>query len=283
LLSASSVAFSQVKLTFNPAQKTTYEYSTELDIDVAQTVMGQAIPMNQKMKILYQLQVLERSNESIKIRCTYTYMQLSSSSPSPMVPKLSFDSRTPNYKTPMDSMVSVMLGNFIGKSYVVEMSPTGAVQSIAGMKEMLGSVSQNNPMLAYMTQMFSDDALKQSLEQSFRIYPETPVNIGDSWDVKQAIGMNGMSVDNLSTYTLKDVKDGVATLDILSKMDYQLTTPMEGTLRGSTSGSMDVDLKTGLPKQSLSAMKMSGKFSAQGMEIENETTAKTKISVVEMK
>jgi hypothetical protein len=283
LLGTSSIAFAQVKLTFNPAQKATYEYATELDMNIAQTVMGQAIPMNHKMKFLYQLTVLERSGERIKIRCTYTQMQLSSSSPSPMVPKISFDSRTPNYRTPMDSMVSVLLGSFIGKSYVVEMSPSGTVQAIAGMKEMLGGMSQSNPMLANMTQMFSDDALKQSLEQSFRIYPEKPVNIGDSWDVKQAISMNGMSIDNVTTYTLSALKNGIATLDIKSKMDYQLTTPVEGTLRGNTSGSMDVDSKTGLPTQSVSTMKMSGKFSAQGMDVENETTATTKISVVEMK
>lgn len=98
------------------------------------------------------------------------------------------------------------------------------------------------------------------------MYPVEPIAVGDSWyDTKSMNFMMPIDID--TTYMLKSVKDGVATIDAVSKMDMGDTAKpiaidpnnkMAMQLSGTINAASEVDLKTGMTKKSDITMNFSG-------------------------
>lgn len=56
--------------------------------------------------------------------------------------------------------------------------------------------------------------MSRSMDQLGSVLPTTPVGIGASWKVTQALENNGMKVDQVSTYTLQERRGDLATLAV---------------------------------------------------------------------
>ena len=110
-------------------------------------------------------------------------------------------------------------------------------------------------MESLMIKQFGDDSMRQMMENLSRYFPDHPVAIGDTWQIKTDIGVPyPMSMDNRFTLRkLTDreaVIDGTSTIkpgpnaaeDGMEMMDGKLT--ME--LTGEQSGQIIVDRKTGM-------------------------------------
>jgi hypothetical protein len=75
----------------------------------------------------------------------------------------------------------------------------------------------------------------------------------------------------------------MATIAAESDLEMNPGTAMEGKISGTQTGTMTVDVKTGMPVASNLSQNMKGSIKVQGMEVQMELTAKTKTTVKEVK
>ena len=290
LLSGLSIISAQIKLSFNPEEGTKYLYTQDIVQQVKQTVMGQEMPMSTEMSMTYVMDVKEKSPQEIKSQ--FTYQDVSYNVSSAMF-SMKYNSKNPvENPSDMDKMMSDMFSAMIGKPFIVNIAPDGSVNSVSGMdaisESMVQSAASGNPMGAQigasMKQQFNDEAMKSMFEQSLKIYPDHPVKVGDSWEIEQNTSQSGMNSIIKTKYTIKEIKNNIATIQLESEVNMKPSTAgMEGNMSGTQSGIMLVDTKTGMPVSSEISQNIKGSIKAQGMDISQDLTSKVKISTKEIK
>jgi hypothetical protein len=186
----------------------------------------------------------------------------------------------------MDKILANTFKGLINKSFDVKFTPQGKVTSVTGMDEIMKSIEQSNDnamakqMIAGLKQQFSDEAMKQTFEQSFNIYPGKPVNVGDSWNIKQSLNVSGTQTGTDTKYTLKSVNNNLAKVDVNSNISVNLSAVgAGGTLAGTMSGTMDVNVDTGLPVTSNITQDIKGNIEANGMNMPLAILSKIKYSM----
>ncbi len=123
-----------------------------------------------------------------------------------------------------------------------------------------------------LSQQFNAESLKQTMEASLKIYPNKAVKIGESWTIDSQIKMT-MPVETNTKYTLKEVHDGIAYLNIdgtlISKGKFEVMgNAMQTDLIGTNSGDATLDLKTGLILNSHLRIEMTGTMDSVGQKID---------------
>ena len=278
----------QIKLSFNPESGTKYEYQMEMVQNVKQNVMGQTMPMETEMNGTYLMEIKDKTPQEIHAQMTYQGFAFSVSSP--MI-NISYDSKNPNESSSeMDNMFGKMFSALIGKPFTMIFSPNGSVKSVTGIdaiiESMLGASSTSGQvtvqMNAQMGQQFSDENMKNMFGQSFNFYPDNAVKVGDSWNLETTMPMNNMNFGIKTKYTLKEVSNNMATIEVEGYTDMDLAmnmgAEMEGKFTGTQTGTMIVDTTTGMPVTSDISLNLKGSIKAQGMDMQMEMNSKTKTS-----
>ena len=277
----------QVKLSFNPEKGAKYLYSQDILQQVTQTVMGQEMPMTTDMSMTYVMDVNDNNQKEIKTQ--FTYQDISYTISSAMI-NMKYDSKKAvENPTEMDKMMNTMFSTMIGKPFNVNVASDGSVNSVTGMDaigdDMVKAATSGNPMGAQigasMKQQFSDEAMKGLFEQSLKIYPNNPVKQGDNWNIEQVVSQSGMNSVTKTKYTLKEIKNNIATVQVESTITMKPSPAagMEGELSGTQTGTMLIDTKTGLPVSSDISQSIKGTVKAQGMDITQNISSKIKISI----
>jgi hypothetical protein len=272
-------AMAQITLKFNPDKGSKYEYQMEMIQKINQTIMGQKMDVNQTMILSYNMDVVEKT--ATETRLEMMYKDVSYNLVSAMM-NMTYDSKS--NATPantIDEMMAKIFGSLLNKKFTVTLLPDGSVKSVAGMKEIINDMAKavGNDMVSQqvtqqLSQQFSDDAMKSTFEQSFKIYPTKAIKPGDSWNVVQKTGAGGMNMDLNTTYNLKSADAGTAIADVTSTING-----MGGQITGTQSGTIEFDVKTGLPMVSKMNQKASGKVSANGMEIPMDIDSQVNVTV----
>jgi hypothetical protein len=128
-----------------------------------------------------------------------------------------------------------------------------------------------------MTQTFNDSAIRSMMQQSFNIYPDKAITPGDTWEKKFTMtSMINMEMDN--KYKLVSVNNGVAHLEVNSTItgkpgNNPAMAQMKIEMKGTQTGTMDVEVGTGLITDSKLKQNMKGKMSMMGMEIPMEISS----------
>ena len=263
-----SFATAQVSLNFNPEKGATYEYTMNMDQKLKQKLMGQEMPMDQKMHTTYTMRVVENNAQGVKVAFSYKKVFYEMSS---MMMNMKYDSETADPAAAgIDGILAKVYGGLLGKDFEVMLDKEGTVQSVSGMDEILAAMIEsfgNDMQLQQVAQslqaQFSDEAMKGTFNQSFQMYPGKAVKVGDTWEVKQESDAGGMPMKIKSTYMLKSAGSGKATLDVVSDIDG-----MDGSLKGTQGGEITMDQKTGLPEKSEIMQNMQGTITTNGMEVE---------------
>ena len=271
----------QMKLSFNPAMGTKYEYNMQTVQNIKQNVMGQEMPMETEMSSTYLMEIKNKTPQEIHVQFTYLdFTFLVSSS----MMNLKYDSKNPTENTSeMDKILEKMFSTLISKPFTIVFAPDGSVKSLTGMetivKNMLNAVSADGQvatqMGAQLSQQFNDESMKSMFGQLFNFYPANAVKIGDSWDVKNSILMNNMNLDTNTKNTLKGINTNNATIEVAGDIDMNME---GGKLSGKQTGTMILDTTTGMPATSDMSQNMKGSINAQGMDIQMEMISKTKTS-----
>jgi hypothetical protein len=133
-------------------------------------------------------------------------------------------------KGEMAPMMQQLFSRMIGLPFEMEMTKNGKVVR-TNMKEVMSQV-----MPPGSTNAMSDDAMATVP------FPDHPVKPGDTWPGDIERDMSGKKVMYKSTYTLKEVKDGVAHIsfngDLLQKEDNKKLGTMGGTYSLATATGM---------------------------------------------
>jgi len=276
----------QVKLSFNPVSGAKYEFHMEMVHNVKQNFMGQEMPMETEMSGIYLMEIKNKTSQEIHAQITYQGFTLLVSSP---MMNFKYNSKkTIENPSEMDKIFEKMFSAMIGKSFTVIFAPDGSVKSVSGMDaiidNMLGAISDYGQMGAQlgaqMSQQFSDESMKNMFAQSFNFYPDNAVNVGDSWNTEFTMPMNDMNFGVKTKNTLKKISSNIATIDVAGDINMDIE---EGKFTGTQTGTMSVDITTGLPVTSDISQNMKGEIKAQGMNIQMEMITQTKTSIKEIK
>lgn len=249
-----------LKFKLKPGSKFSYDVRSVQDIQAA----GRDI--KQEVTMVNDFAVQSATDSTRKLDVSYDRVAMKTDA---MGQQLTYDSRDPATK----SSPLALMGGLVGKHFTVGVTDAGRVTSVEGVDQLVNSlVDPANPnavaMRAQMTQTLNDKSLKSMMEQSFNIYPTHPVRPGDTWTKATSVAMGPTTMSANTTYKLASVHNGVAHLDVNSKLAGQGAVSLSGT----QTGTMDVDVATGLLTSSQLKQNLSG--STPEMKIATTITIK---------
>ena len=220
------------------------------------------------------------------MKITYKAIQAKMTAPTGV---MEYDSTMPaeanDVNNPVGQMFRQMFGPMVGQSFTFKVTSKGKVVEIKGFQEMMEKMMNDNPAMApmkeYMKSLFSEDYAKMIVSNSITPFPAQTVAVGDTWKDKDSINI-GFPMEMENIYTLKNLKDGLAIIDVNSNMDFGGEEPtmnmgpmkMYMKMKGSCKGTTEIDEKTGWANRSSVKMLLSGKME---MVAENQVPQRTVI------
>ena len=172
-------------------------------------------------------------------------------------------------------MMTDLWKSMVGMEIVMKLTPKGDIASIEGIEAMLekmvekmGSDDPNmaQSMKEMMKNFMGEDNLKEMNNGMFAGLPDGLVGVGDMWYDTMNLG-TGFPIDLDVTYVLRDRKEGIAFIDMVSKIDMgdekSSLIEMQGMkmnmqISGIQSGTFEVDETTGWSVRSSMDQKFSG-------------------------
>ena len=262
-------AHAAIDLKFNLQPGERYLFSSAVKQEITQEAMGQKIVTLQEITTDYLYAVKSKENGITEIDVTMDALKMDTDVGG--MQRITFDSNDPEGSTPEMKMMS----NIVGKSFQLFINEDGSIEKVVGFEDVFNSTDgAGNEMLK---QTFGDSSLVQNMNQITNIYPGKAVDIGDTW-VKTFSGtIANMMVSKATTsIELAEVNGEVAVLSMDAQLSFSKApeaggNPMlasaEFEMNGTQSGTITVDIASGLPIQSTLKQDISGTMSIQGMEI----------------
>ncbi len=278
ILAMTTALSAQDKLDFklNLEAGTGYIFTMDVDQTITQTVEDEQQTLVQQMLVAWDYDVLNKNKAGeaeigltyrrVKVSQDYGHQQSEYDSDNP-----------PAYLDPSMKGLAALPGSQLR----VRFDRGGKVLEIKGIDEMLDKMiksmelpdsPQKEMVIDNLRTQFGRDAMEQSLEQIAGFYPSKPVSIGESWNTKLNM-TSGFPMTISSDYTLKSRADGVATIDVISRIasDSSSNTMTMGLLTmaynidGGQDGVITVDESTGLPVKSELSLQFSGSVRVSGV------------------
>lgn len=204
--------------------------------------------------------------------------------------KVSYDSAVPaTARDEASEMLQAMFGGIIGSTITVVMTPTGKVQRIAGVPQLLEKLSAALPRDARAAQlaqglksMLSEDALRAALEQSFSQMAPKDVKPGDTWNGQVSLGNPAVGrIAGHQTFTLKSVEADVAKIGVALAMTQESAPPIGpagmtmklGESKGE--GEIEFDVAKGRIRKATMTAEMPTTMTAPGPDGQTATVRNT--------
>ncbi|MES2774572.1 MAG: DUF6263 family protein [Bacteroidota bacterium] len=266
---------SETELKFNPPVGSKYRIVMTTDQDVNQEMGGQKMEVKSISEYSFLYEISKADGDDKQLKMTFEKMK---STQKAMGKEMVMDSDNIDTANP----ASKIIGSIKGSVFDMVLTKKGEVKSIKGMEElmekMVATAGQDLPaeakaqMSEGIKSLMSDEMLKGLAEQSFKIFPDKKVKAGDSWKSKMET-KSFLDMITETTYTLKKVENGIATLDLKStiapsgKEKIIQGTKVETSVTGTQTGTMELDVATGMMLNSNIIQKIDSKMKANGMEI----------------
>lgn len=277
LIVPNAAADDAVLLRLNVKQGEVFHMNTTTTQKTTTRVSGQDVDVEQNMEfgVAYSFDRVQPDG-SLDVTCTYETIKFSVKS---SMMELMYDSKAPKKS---DKQLAKAFGPMVGASIQMRMSPTGRVLEVKGVKElttkMFASMSptQRQDMEKWITAQSNSNTIMAGLNQ----YPENPVRIGESWNTQTAVDL-GFPVNVRTTYVLKGSQGGSNMIGVNAEITSgPPKTAAKGAatpshLKGSQSGTVEVDAKTGLPIRG----RIGGKISAEMASEQNGKTVITPVTI----
>lgn len=259
----------ELRLRLQPGSQ--YTYSIQTNTTTEQKPMGQSISSTQEMLMEMTYKAGEAQGDLQPISVTYDHLRMNMKSP---MGDINYDSKDSASSNPQ----LAMLGGMVGKQFIMMVTSSGEIQRVDGLDSILSSIGDTTTpeglaIHRQMAETFNDTAVRSLMRQSLDIFPDKPVLPGDSWKKSYNMDMNVMQMKVENVYTLKSIDGNTAHLELKAKIngDGNADLPeMKGvkiSLQGEQSGSMDVDISTGLVSKGDVNWKINGDMSMMGMKM----------------
>ncbi len=273
LCAAPARAQKKVELRLNLQEGQTYDQTIAMQQKISQTIQKQRWDSITSTRFVMQQEVMERNSDgTLKIKTIYKTVQadtlFTGSGNKQFV--IHYDSTKPSNKVEAATQVFQAM---IGQSIISTVSPRGEVVKIEGFDQLAKRIvdSQKIPA-AQRAQMLKamETGMKSQTGQTIGLapFPEMPIAIGDSWTTQNSQA-KVVPILLITNYTLAAIKNGVATLNVQSKISSNpdssamevAGSKVKTDFSGTQSGVMRVDEITGLPQNFELHMRMVGRIS----------------------
>ncbi|MCZ4243434.1 DUF6263 family protein [Pedobacter punctiformis] len=258
-----------------------YDYNITSDQIIKEKISGQEINLTQNIGTDYTFDITDGKNGDKNIKVIYNRITMKSvAMGNTMI--MDSDQGNTDQKNPFAGLK--------GATFNMVFGVNGEIKSVTRIDEMLDRMvskmtsdsSQVKLLKNSLSKQFNAEAMKQTMESSFKLYPGKPVKIGDSWTVDTKMQMS-MPIETNTTYLLREVNDGIATLNVkgtlVSKGNFEaMGNTMETDLKGTNSGDVQLDLKTGMILNSHLRIEMFGRVKTMGQDIDFEIQGINKIT-----
>ncbi len=242
-----------VTLQLRLAEGKTYYQRTVIDQHMVQTVMNMQQVMDQSIGTGVKMDVLDVDGQgNMRIRNTYNWSMAKRTGP---MGNLDYDSA----KQPTPPAGAEPFAALLGQSYVIKISPKGEVLDVNGVEELQAAVrkklppgAEGDPAVGALNQYLDKNGIKQMAESALSVYPDKPVEVGESWSKKRVFApMFELTID--SKWTLQKLENGVAIIATTSSSRSNANKPVEVggmkmrfDLAGTQDGTIRMQEATGL-------------------------------------
>lgn len=279
-------------LEYNLAQGATYRQSIDMNMDLVQTVMNQEMKVNMIMNMKTVFDVKESRDDSYVLDMKFE--ELKTDINMPMIGTVSLDSNTTD-DIATQANPGAIFKALINKPIETVMTKTGKIESVKGVDSLLSGMinafDESMPetirqqMLTQFSSQFSEEAIKNQLEQNIGYLPDKPVSTGESWKMKmETKASNFLLIVDLKS-TLKSVEDSIFTIDV----EGTVATPdgyeqdINGVkakiiLTGTQKGTLKLNRATGWVISSDITMDFNGDTEFSGMKIPIVATSKVTVT-----
>jgi hypothetical protein len=246
---------------FNLQKGKAYDYS--MDFDMKQEMPGQNVKTN--MKSDYVMEVIGDDGNIKTLKTTYKRFAMNIAMADKVIKADSDnpDTAAAGEMTDPSQLMTAMFGALKGKSFIIKVDKEGKVTEVTGLQQIADAMvssmkvkEEMKPMVRQaFTQQFNEENIKELFSQSFNIFPNKPVKVGDSWE-KKLTGTSLMPMDMTTTYTVKSIEGNMVMLNAKSDMKFT----GGANLTGEQIGRMKVNAKTGLVENAEYEQKMDGQM-----------------------
>lgn len=264
----------KVQLGLNLEAGKTYRLMTNTSQEISQTIGGQSQDMTQTigMGLKHTVESVDESGTAT-IDVIYEKVKYEQNGP---LGRTTYDSDDPNADVPLMAKGFAAL---VDNGFKMMTNNKGEITDIQGVSQMLQKMvdglgvsgAQAAQIESSLKMQFGDEALKQSMENTMAVYPSRPVGVGDSWTKTMEVN-SGFPIKTTNTWTVKDIKDGVVYLNVVSKVssaDAGMEVAgmnVKYNLSGTQGGSIEMDQTTGWIKKSNLKQDISGRVEASNMD-----------------
>jgi hypothetical protein len=266
LILASAISFGddKVALKLTLTKGKTYLIKTTTQAKIVQTEKGKDQKRSQTiaMTLSYQVQDVDASGlATVKITFTAAKYKMITS-----FGVIEYDSQ--NTKSPPPAS-ALAFSAMVGQTLTIKLTPNGKVSSITGVDamvdKMVKKINMGSNIGSMLKQQFGEEQIKEMIEGSLTVYPETPIGPGDTWTKKTTVS-RGYPIVMDSKYQVKERKDGIITVDVTgtavpnttaSPMDLGIA-KIQYTLSGAQTGTIKIKEATGMVASRSMVQNLSG-------------------------
>ena len=244
-----SVAIAQksIELKYNLNEGDTYVFVTDMEQDITFEAMGQTTTLDQVMSIQMTSLITGIEGDDIKQDFTFDKIKMNQSI---FGMEIVYDSEDSSTFTGMGGQIAAEMNKVIGSTIKVIMDDRGNIKDMD-----LSSFTDN-----------SDLSNNLSSGNTYAVYPEGKVNVGESWETDiKPLEDSEMKVH--MNYTLLKVSRKQAVIGIEGTVSANEIQGQEIRLNGTTVGEMIVDTKTGMLINSVIDLELAMDLDQGGVKI----------------
>jgi len=244
----------ELKLNFKPGAK--YKYIKESKESIEPQIKGASIAISQNMttEAIYQV-----TNDGANKSIVFSYDRIALKSGNSMM-SVEFDSKD---TAKQSQKIFQSITDVLHKPYMATLDANGNIINI----KKPGNVDSTNATASELNQ-FSDTAIHNMLQQLFNVYPGKAVKAGDTWTTKGESAISFMNATSENVYKLLSVANGIAHIEVNSNLiSSSADNPeIKGLdMRGTQTGTLDIEVSTGLIVDYKLSRHMEGNMDMMGM------------------
>ncbi len=202
----------------------------------------------------------------MRIRRTFNWALMRQTGP---MGTLEYDSA----KQPTPPAGAEAFAALLGQGYIIKINPKGEVLDVNGVEEVRAAVLKKlppdaaaNPATNVLNSYLDKKGIKEMTESMWGVYPDKPVDVGQSWSRKRVISAGfEMTIDG--KLTLQKLEAGMATIATTSSIRSSADKPMEAggmkmrfDLTGTQDGTVQIEEATGLIRQAQAHQLLKGEI-----------------------
>lgn len=272
---------SQIRISYNPKKAETYTYRFITDEKSNQSVGSQKTTTGNRLEYVIDLNIKSKNTDEVHADYIFKEIVMSFSSPT-----MSF---TIDSKNKADNTLDI--NNFfdclIRKSLQIVVSPDGSVKTVTGFQPIMEDIQKvissanetDRRIIGMFIQMsFHEFAVKTGFEQSFKMYPDKEIKVGDSWSIDKSTSVLKIMNNVVNTYTLISINEDLALIDVTA-VSLMKNESLNRELKEEQKGEIELNIKTGLPVQSSLSGNSNTIFNIQGIDVISSTTKTITVSL----